>query len=78
MRAPQRPLHTPLVAAQQARNPQLTTLWTRGMVWGFAHVTLEGDEAVLRIVSTPQDSSGVPVEDFVYRFPRRSGSIPQS
>lgn len=74
--AKQRPLHTPLVAAQQVRNPQLTTLWTRGMVWGFAHVTLEGDEAVLRIVSTPQDSSGVPVEDFVYRFPRRSGQIP--
>jgi len=71
--AKQRPLHQPLAARQVQDNPQLTSLWARGLTWGFVHLTLAGDQATVRVVSTPNDGSGRPVEEFVYDFQRRSG-----
>ena len=32
-----------------------------GLVWGFAHVTLEADQATIRLLTTPDDGSGEPV-----------------
>jgi hypothetical protein len=36
-------------------------------------VTLEGDEAIVRMVSTPDDGSGTAQVEFEHRFERRSG-----
>ena len=69
----QRPLNTAFARHQLAANPELSSVWTRGLVWGFAHVTLAADEATIRIVSTPDDGSGIPEPAFEHRFDRRSG-----
>ena len=69
----QRPLNTAFARHQLAANPQLTSIWARGLIWGFAHVTLEPDQATIRLVTTPDDGSGVPEIAFEHRFDRRSG-----
>ena len=71
--AKQRPLHRPFAAWQGATNNELTTLHATGMVWGFAHVLLRSDEAEIRLVTTPNDASGRPIEEFAYTVTRRSG-----
>jgi hypothetical protein len=71
--AKQRPLNTNFERHQLAAHPELTSLYTQGLVWGFAHVTLEADRATIRLVSTPDDGSGEPVLAFEHGFPRRSG-----
>ena len=71
--AKQRPLHRPFAAWQGATNDELTTLHATGMVWGFAHVLLRSDEAEIRLVTTPNDASGRPIEEFAYTVTRRSG-----
>jgi hypothetical protein len=69
----QRPLNTAFARHQLAANPELSSVWTRGLVWGFAHVTLAADEATIRILSTPDDGSGTAELEFEHRFDRRSG-----
>jgi tartrate-resistant acid phosphatase type 5 len=71
--AKQRPLNTAFAGHQVRNNSELTSVWTRGLIWGFAHVTLEGDEAIIRMVSTPDDGSGTAQVEFEHRFERRSG-----
>ena len=68
----QRPLNTAFAHHQVRQNPELTSVWTRGLIWGFAHVTLQWDEATVRMISTPDDGSGVPQVEFEHRFQRRS------
>jgi tartrate-resistant acid phosphatase type 5 len=70
----QRPLNTTFQRHQLAANPQLASVWTRGLVWGFAHVTLGRDEATIRIVTTPDDGSGEPVLAYEHGFERRGGN----
>ncbi len=70
----QRPLNTAFQRHQLAANPELRSLWTQGLVWGFAHVTLEADQATIRFFTTPNDGSGDPVPAFEHRFDRRSGT----
>ncbi len=70
----QRPLNTAFQRHQLAANPELRSVWTRGLAWGFAHVTLAPDEATIRLFTTPDDGSGEPVPAFEHRFDRRSGN----
>ena len=70
----QRPLNSNFQRHQLAANPQLTSVWTRGLVWGFAHVTLDRDEATIRILTTPDDGSGEPVLAYEHSFERRGGN----
>lgn len=72
----QRPLNTAFARHQLAANPGLSSVWARGLVWGFAHVTLAADEATVRIVSTPDDGRGTPQVAYEHRFNRRSGRLP--
>jgi tartrate-resistant acid phosphatase type 5 len=76
--AKQRPVHGPFTAWQRRNSEELSTLRAQGMVWGFAHVLLRGDAAEVRLVTTPNDASGRPVEDFVHRLQRRSGKQGES
>jgi tartrate-resistant acid phosphatase type 5 len=67
----QRPLNTAFMTHQLRNNPQLQTLFARGMVWGFAHVQLEADTARIELLTTPEDGSGEPVSVYTQTFPRR-------
>ena len=70
----QRPLNTAFMAHQARENPQLTTFYAKGMTWGWAHLTLDGDQATVRIFTTPDDGSGTIVPELTRTFPRRSGT----
>ena len=39
-----RQLHPAFMQRQNERYPQLTNLWSRGQVWGFAHVQIVDDD----------------------------------
>ena len=65
-------LNTAFMRHQLARYPQLSTAWARGLVWGFAHLTLSGEEATLRFIETPDDASGAVQPIHTARFTRRS------
>lgn len=69
----QRPLNTNFMAHQLRNNPQLRTLFARGMEWGFAHIQLEADQARVEVLTTPDDGSGAPVSAYTQSFPRRTG-----
>ena len=69
----QRPLNTAFMGHQARNNAQYHPIYSRGMVWGFAHVKLAGDSATVTMVSTPNDGSGATKVETVHRFTRRTG-----
>ncbi|WCL53294.1 metallophosphoesterase [Gimibacter soli] len=69
--AKQRPLNPNFMAYQEKTYPEYKPYYRRGMVWGFAHVSLKGDEAKVTVLTTPNDESGTPVEDFSWSFSNR-------
>lgn len=70
--AKQRPLNSAFMAHQQRKYPQYQALYVRGMIWGFAHLTLTDSTATVTMVSTKDDAK--PVVEFVHAFPRRAKS----
>ena len=70
--AKQRPLNTAFMAHQQRNYPQYRPLYTRGMIWGFAHLTLTDSAATVTMVSTDNDASGKPKVEFTQTFARRT------
>jgi hypothetical protein len=68
----QRPLNRAFMAVQQRDNPQLQTLWARGLVWGFAHLTLERDAVTVRMLTVANDGDTAPTVAYTVRHPRRS------
>ena len=72
--AKQRPLNSWFMAHQARENPELATFFAKGMTWGYAQVTLDGDRAVVQMFSTPDDGSGRSVLETTRTFARRSGS----
>jgi hypothetical protein len=71
----QRPLNTAFMGHQARGNPQYQPIFARGMVWGFAHVSLAGDTATVTMVATPDDGSGTANVLTRHRFSRRSGLL---
>ena len=71
--AKQRPLNTAFMAHQLRNHPELRTLWAEGMIWGFAHLEFDADEARVDMLTTPDEGTGEPVSAFSVSFPRRSG-----
>jgi hypothetical protein len=69
----QRPLNTNFARFQLDEHPELTSLFAKGLTWGFAHVTLASDKATIRLISIPDDGSPVPTVVFEHSFARRSG-----
>jgi hypothetical protein len=69
--AKQRALNTAFMRHQGEKYPELTTDWARGLLWGFAHLTLSGDEATLHFIDTPDDGSGAANLVHTARFRRR-------
>jgi hypothetical protein len=69
----QRPVHTPFMAWQDREFPPKTTYYAKGLVWGFAEMQLDADNATVTLVSTPNAGSGEPVVEISHTFERRSG-----
>jgi hypothetical protein len=72
--AKQRPLNSWFMAHQARDNPELKTFFARGMTWGYAHLSLDGDRATVRIYTTPDDGSGSSQLEITEVFARRSGN----
>ena len=70
--AKMRPTNSAFIRHQLEANPQLHTLWARGLTWGFAHLTFEGDTRDRRMVETPRDGSGTTQVTYEHSFARRS------
>lgn len=68
----QRPVHTPFMAWQDREFPQKTTYFVDGLVWGFAELVLDGDTAIVHVVTTPDSGNGEAVHTFSREFARRS------
>jgi hypothetical protein len=73
--AKQRALNSSFMRHQAAKYPQLRTEFARGLVWGFAHLTVAGDAATLTFVETPDEGSGRPVVVHTSHLDRRSGGL---
>ena len=71
----QRPLNTAFMGHQARSNPQYQPIFARGMVWGFAYVSLDGDVATVTLLTTPDDGSGTTNVLTRHRFTRRSGLL---
>lgn len=70
--AKQRPTHTTFMQHQDAKYPEHRTHYAEGLLWGFAHMTLEGDTAKVKMIKLPDDGSSDMTVSFEYEFPRRS------
>nr|WP_257644185.1 metallophosphoesterase [Luteimonas salinisoli] len=69
-----RPLHPGFMARQAEANPQIRNLWSKGATWGFMHARTDGDTLIVRLLTTPGDSSGRPVLEAEFSFPHRSAA----
>ena len=70
--AKQRPLHTSFMAHQERKYPEHKTIMAEGLLWGFAHMAVEGDTAKVTMMSVPDDGSSDITVEHVYEFNRRS------
>ena len=76
--AKQRPIHSTFMAHQEKKYPQLTTEFAEGLLWGFAHMQVDGDSASLAMLAVPDDGHSSSVELIDYSFDRRSHRYGQS
>lgn len=70
--AKQRPVHRTFMAQQEQKYPEHKTIMAEGLLWGFAHMVIEGDKASVTMMSVPDNGGSEISEDFVYEFSRRS------
>ena len=70
--AKQRPIHTSFMRHQERKYPEHKTVWAEGLLWGFAHLQVDGDNARVSLLSVP-DAGPVQISArFAYEFERRS------
>ncbi len=72
--AKQRPVNTNFIRYQDAKYPAHETLFAKGLLWGFAHMQIDGDQATVQLLSVPDDGSSAMTVEYEYQFRRRSGS----
>ena len=70
--AKQRPTNSAFSTHQQRKYPELSTKWALGLVWGFAHMQIEGEIATVTFLSVPDDGGSETSVEFEYQFERRS------
>ena len=68
----QRPVNYMFARHQAETMPGFKPIWARGMIWGFGHLDMSRDEAVVTLVTTPDDGTGSADVVYQHRFPRRS------
>ncbi|MGI9284292.1 MAG: hypothetical protein ACR2P1_02800 [Pseudomonadales bacterium] len=69
----QRSISRPFQLEQRQNTPQYQEIWLRDMVWGFAHLSLFPQQLHLSMLTTPNDGSGVVMEEKRIRFDKRLG-----
>jgi hypothetical protein len=72
-----RPTNSAFIRQQLKAHPELRTLYARGLAWGFSHLTIDGDQIVVKLIETPRDGSGTTHVIYESSFARRSGSAPE-
>ena len=70
--AKQRPLHTLFMAQQDKKYPEKKTIVAYGLIWGFAHMALDGDVARVTLLTVPDDGTSDITVEYEYEFRRRS------
>ena len=70
--AKQRPLNTLFMAQQDRKYAEQKTIVAYGLIWGFAHMTLDGDTASVALLTVPDDGSSDITMEYEYEFMRRS------
>lgn len=70
--AKQRPTHTTFMQYQDRKYPEHKTVMAEGLIWGFAHLTLQGDTAEVTMLKVPDDGSSDTTVSYLYQFQRRS------
>ena len=76
--AKQRPIHSTFMAHQERKYPQLKTEFAEGLLWGFAHMQVDGDSANVTLLEVPDDGHSSFVELIDFSFDRRSHRYGQS
>jgi len=74
--AKQRPVNRWFMAHQARDNPELSTAYAKGLIWGYVHLTLDADEATARVFTTPNDGSGANALAATDHYRRRTGQLP--
>ena len=70
----QRPVNTNFIIQQDEKYPEHKTVWAKGLLWGFAFLDIQGDDARVSLLSIPDDGSSDITVEFTYEFKRRSAS----
>lgn len=70
--AKQRPIHSSFMRYQDAKYPEHRTIYAEGLLWGFAHMVLDGDSATVTLMQIPDDGSSGYSVIHEYEFSRRS------
>jgi len=70
----QRSIHERFQEHQVATNPTYKNIYNEGMIWGFAHVSLDSDMGTIEMVTTPNDKSGKPIVSYRFEFPNRTSA----
>jgi hypothetical protein len=73
-----RPTNSAFIRQQLKAHPELRTLYARGLTWGFAHLTFEGDRVTVNMIETPRDGTGTTQVSYEHSFARRSAAAPES
>jgi hypothetical protein len=72
-----RPTNSAFIRQQLKAHPELKTLYARGLTWGFAHLTFDGERVTVRMIETPRDGSGTAQVTYEHSFARRSATAPE-
>jgi tartrate-resistant acid phosphatase type 5 len=70
--AKHRPVNSWFKAHQLRKSPELSTPYAKGMIWGYMHLSLEQEQVVVQVITTPNDGSGTNVPEYRQVFARRS------
>ena len=70
--AKQRPIHPSFMAHQDRKYPEHKTIMAEGLLWGFAHMTIDNETAEVTMMSVPDDGSSDISVNYIYEFKRRS------
>jgi len=67
-----RGIHTPFAKQQEIKYPQMRLLFTRSLIWGFAHIEVKPDVFDVEYYTTPNEGSGELVAERTFRFVNRT------
>lgn len=70
----QRPVHVAFKGYQDKSYPENSAIFAKGMTWGFAHINLDGDTAVVDLITTPNSGDATTHIEFSHQFNRRSNT----